>query len=103
MRGSFSNRLGFVAAAAGSAVGLGNIWRFPYEVGSNGGAAFVMIYLVCAFVLCFPIMVSEIAIGRRTQLNPYGAFTALSNSRWGMVGIVGVLCGFMILSFYNVV
>jgi NSS family neurotransmitter:Na+ symporter len=102
-RGSFTNRLGFIAAAAGSAVGLGNIWRFPYEVGNNGGAAFVVIYLCCAFLLCFPIMVSEIAIGRRTTLNPYGAFTTLSSKRWGIIGVVGVLCGFMILSFYNVV
>lgn len=102
-RGSFTNRLGFIAAAAGSAIGLGNIWRFPYEVGNNGGAAFVVIYLCCAFLLCFPIMVSEIAIGRRTTLNPYGAFTMLSSRRWGIIGIVGVLCGFMILSFYNVV
>lgn len=102
-RGSFTNRLGFIAAAAGSAVGLGNIWRFPYEVGNNGGAAFVLIYLCCAFLLCFPIMVSEIAIGRRTTLNPYGAFTTLSSKRWGIIGVVGVLCGFMILSFYNVV
>ncbi len=102
-RGSFTNRLGFIAAAAGSAVGLGNIWRFPYEVGNNGGAAFLVIYLICAFLLCFPIMVSEIAIGRRTTLNPYGAFTALSSRRWGIIGVVGVLCGFMILSFYNVV
>ncbi len=102
-RGSFTNRLGFIAAAAGSAVGLGNIWKFPYEVGNNGGAAFVVVYLICAFILCFPIFVAEVAIGRRTTLNPYGAFTSLSNPRWGLVGIVGVLCGFMILSFYNVV
>ncbi|NUM81489.1 sodium-dependent transporter, partial [bacterium] len=104
MRGSFTNRIGFIAAAAGSAIGLGNIWKFPYEAGSNGGAAFLVIYVICAFVLCFPIMVSEIAIGRRTQLNPYGAFVMLSgNKRWGIVGVIGVLCGFMILSFYNVV
>ncbi|MBX7150409.1 sodium-dependent transporter [bacterium] len=104
MRGSFSNRIGFIAAAAGSAIGLGNIWKFPYEAGSNGGAAFLVIYVICAFVLCFPIMVSEIAIGRRTQLNPYGAFVMLSGSKsWGFVGVMGVLCGFMILSFYNVV
>jgi NSS family neurotransmitter:Na+ symporter len=102
-RGSFTDRIGFIAAAAGSAIGLGNIWKFPYEAGSNGGAAFLVIYLVCAFVLCFPIMVSEIAIGRRTQLSTYPAFMALSGRSWGMVGLLGVLCGFMILSFYNVV
>ncbi len=102
-RGSFTGRIGFIAAAAGSAIGLGNIWKFPYEAGSNGGAAFLVIYLVCAFVLCFPIMVSEIAIGRRTQLSTYPAFMALSGRSWGTVGLLGVLCGFMILSFYNVV
>lgn len=102
-RGFFTSRIGFVAAAAGSAIGLGNIWRFPYETGANGGAAFVVIYVICAFVLCFPIMVSEIAIGRHTQLSPYSAFVSLSGKRWGLVGLLGVLCGFMILSFYNVV
>ncbi len=102
-RGNFSGKIGFIAAAAGSAVGLGNIWRFPYEVGSNGGAAFLVFYLFCAFLLCFPIMISEIALGRRSQLNPYGTFVQLGGKRWGFIGIMGIVSGFMILSFYNVV
>lgn len=102
-RGNFSGKIGFIAAAAGSAVGLGNIWRFPYETGSNGGAAFVVVYLICAFILCFPVMVSEIALGRKSQLNPYGTFVQLGSKRWGFIGLMGILSGFMILSFYNVV
>jgi neurotransmitter:Na+ symporter, NSS family len=102
-RGRFSNRLGFVAAAAGSAVGLGNIWRFPYETGDNGGAAFLLIYLIFTVVIGFPVMVSEIAIGRSAQTDAYGAYTKLGNRKWGLIGAFGILCGIMILSFYNVV
>lgn len=102
-RGSFSSRIGFIAAAAGSAVGLGNIWKFPYEVGENGGAAFLLVYVICAFVICLPIMVAEISMGRNAQLNPYGAFRKIGNKNWGLVGLWGVLVGVMILSFYNVV
>lgn len=102
-RGTFSNRLGFIAATAGSAVGLGNIWKFPYEVGENGGAAFLVIYLFFAFVICMPIMVGEISMGRHTRSNPYGAFRKLGGKGWGIVGFFGVLCGVFILSFYNVV
>jgi NSS family neurotransmitter:Na+ symporter len=102
-RGGFTSRIGFIAAAAGSAVGLGNIWKFPFEVGQGGGAAFVVIYLGFAFLLCFPVMVTEIAIGRKTQKNPVGAFTALGYKNWRFVGIMGVLAGVLILSFYNVV
>ena len=65
-RGGFTSRIGFIAAAAGSAVGLGNIWKFPFEAGQGGGAAFVLIYLGFAFLLCFPVMITEIAIGRKT-------------------------------------
>ena len=102
-RGQFSSKLGFVAAAAGSAVGLGNIWRFPYETGQNGGAAFLLVYLTCVFLIGFPVMVGEIAIGRKTQKNPYGAFRELGGKGWALVGLWGILCGVMILSFYNVV
>lgn len=102
-RGSFSSRLGFVAAAAGSAVGLGNIWRFPYETGSNGGAAFLLIYLVCILMIGYPVMIGEIAIGRNTRSNPYGAYTKLGNKSWGILGIWGIVCGVMFLSVYNVV
>ncbi|NVK83008.1 MAG: sodium-dependent transporter [Cytophagia bacterium] len=102
-RGGFSSRLGFIAAAAGSAVGLGNIWGFPYEVGQGGGAAFVVMYLIFCFILCYPVMVTEIAIGRKTEKNPVGAFNALGFRKWNFVGKLGILSGFLILSFYNVI
>lgn len=102
-RGAFSNKLGFILAAAGSAVGLGNIWKFPFEVEAGGGAAFVVLYLFFCFILCFPVLVTEIAIGRKTQKNPVGAFTDLGFKAWNIVGKFGVLAGVIILSFYNVV
>jgi len=102
-RGKFSNKIGFIAAAAGSAVGLGNIWKFPYETGANGGAAFLLIYLICAFVICMPIMVAEISMGRHARLNPYGTFKKLGSRGWGIVGLLGIISGAVILSFYNVV
>ncbi|MEL7002574.1 MAG: sodium-dependent transporter [Bacteroidota bacterium] len=102
-RGGFSSRLGFILAAAGSAVGLGNIWKFPFEVGSGGGAAFVLMYLLFCFILCFPVMVTEVAIGRKTQKNPVGAFNDLGFSNWNIVGKLGIFCGVLILSFYNVI
>lgn len=102
-RGNFSSRIGFILAAAGSAVGLGNIWRFPYLAGQNGGAAFLFIYLICIFLLCFPVMVGEIAIGRAAGSDAMGSYTKLGNKRWGYLGLFGILSGVFILSFYNVV
>ena len=102
-RSGFSSRLGFVAAAAGSAVGLGNIWRFPYETGANGGAAFLLVYLICTVLIGFPVMVGEISLGRHAQSDPYGAYKKVGGKTWGLAGLFGVLCGIMILSFYNVV
>ncbi len=102
-RGKFSNKIGFIAAAAGSAVGLGNIWKFPYETGANGGAAFLVIYLICAFIICMPIMVAEIALGRHARLNPYGTFRKLGGPKWAIVGLMGIVGASVILSFYNVV
>src|SRR5690554_5364127 len=102
-RGHFGSKLGFILAAAGSAVGLGNIWKFPFEVGSGGGAAFVVMYLCFCFLLCFPVMTAEIAIGRRTQRNAIGAFKVLQKPRWAFIGFVGLAAGLLILSFYNVV
>lgn len=102
-RGSFSSKAGFILAAAGSAVGLGNIWKFPFEVAEGGGAAFVLMYLVFCFLLCFPVMVTEIAIGRKTQKNPVGAYAALGFPKWKFLGKMGILAGVLILSFYNVV
>ncbi|MBL6449190.1 sodium-dependent transporter [Fulvivirga sp. 29W222] len=102
-RGGFSSRIGFIVAAAGSAVGLGNIWKFPYEVGQNGGAMFLLVYLICTFLICFPIMIGEIAIGRRAQKDAYGSYKSIGGKKWGTIGLFGILCGIMILSFYNVV
>lgn len=102
-RGSFSGRMGFVLAAAGSAVGLGNIWKFPFEVEAGGGAAFVVIYLLFCFLLCFPVMVTEIAIGRKTSKNAIGAFASLGFKKWRFIGFLGIVVGVIILSYYNVV
>jgi len=102
-RGHFSGKFGFIAAAAGSAVGLGNIWKFPFEVGQGGGAAFLIVYLIFCFVLCFPIMITEIAIGRKAQRSAAVAFNRIQYPRWSFVGKLGVFCGILILSFYNVV
>lgn len=102
-RGNFSGRIGFILAAAGSAVGLGNIWKFPYLAGQNGGAVFLFFYLICIFLLCYPVMVGEIAIGRRATSDAYGSYQKLGGKRWGYLGIFGILAGIFILSFYNVV
>lgn len=103
-RENWTSRLGFILAAAGSAVGLGNIWRFPYITGEYGGAAFIVIYLLAIFLIGLPVMLNEMIIGRKTHLNPVGAFKALApNSPWWLVGALGVLAGFTILSYYSVV
>lgn len=102
-RDSFSS-VGIFLALAGSAVGLGNIWRFPYMMGENGGAAFIIIYLLMAFLLAMPIMVSEFVIGRRSQVNAVASFKKLApGSKWYFTGILGVATAFVIISFYNVV
>ena len=102
-RGAFASKIGFVAAAAGSAVGLGNIWRFPYEAGQNGGAAFLLVYLVFIVVIGYPIMAGEITMGRASRANPYRAYMSLGNPNWRWVGLWGIICGIMFLSVYNVV
>jgi neurotransmitter:Na+ symporter, NSS family len=102
-RGNFSGRLGFILAATGSAIGLSNIWRFPYLAGQNGGAVFLIIYLVCIFLFCFPVMVGEIAIGRAAGKDAYGSYTQLGNKKWGLLGLFGIVSGIFILSYYNVV
>jgi NSS family neurotransmitter:Na+ symporter len=103
-RGSWGTHTGFIFAAAGSAVGLGNIWGFPTRVGQGGGATFVFIYLVCIALICLPIMLGEIAIGRRTQQSPVPSFLLLSpGTRWWLTGALGVLAGIGILSFYSVI
>lgn len=103
-RDSFTSKFGVVAAAAGSAIGLGNIWRFPYIVGENGGGAFLLIYLLFILAIGVPVMLSELMIGRKAQLNIFGAFRKLApGSIWPLVGMMGVGAAFMILSFYAVV
>jgi NSS family neurotransmitter:Na+ symporter len=102
-RGSFSGRFGFIMAAAGSAVGLGNIWRFPYLAGQNGGAPFLLIYLAFVLLLCFPVLVGEIAIGRKAGTDAYGSYRKLGGRHWGLLGLFGIFGGALILSFYNVV
>jgi neurotransmitter:Na+ symporter, NSS family len=102
-RGHFSGKLGFILAATGSAIGLSNIWRFPYLAGQNGGAVFLVIYLACIFLFCFPVMVGEITIGRAGGRDAYGSYTKLGNKRWGLLGLFGIISGIIILSYYNVV
>ncbi len=101
-RGKFSTSFGFIMAAAGSAVGLGNLWKFPYLCGQNGGGVFVIVYLLIVVILGFTMMLGEMAIGRKTQLDPYSAYKSL-NKKWGFVGAMGILTAFMILSFYSVI
>lgn len=103
-RGSFGSKIGIVLATAGSAVGLGNIWRFPYMTGQNGGAAFLLIYIVCIFLLGIPGMVSEFIVGRHAQTNAARAYDLLSKGRpWKWVGYLGILTSTIILGFYSVV
>lgn len=103
-RAKFGSKIGAILAAAGSAIGLGNIWRFPYETGNNGGAAFILIYLGCILVLGLPIMISEFLIGRHSRANTAGAYRILApNTHWKWLGRMGVLAGFLILSYYSVV
>ncbi len=103
-RDSFSSKFGIIAAAAGSAIGLGNIWRFPYVVGENGGGAFLLIYLFFVAIIGIPVMLSEFVIGRGAQRNPVGAFKKLAPGKpWYLVGLMGVGAAFMILAFYTVV
>lgn len=103
-REHWGSRIGFILAAAGSAIGLGNIWKFPYIAGENGGAAFIFVYLICIAIIGLPVLIAEVLIGRTTERNPVGAFKKLSKSKiWTSVGAMGVVAGFLILSFYAVV
>ena len=103
-RGAFGSRVGFILAAAGSAIGLGNIWRFPYTAGENGGGAFVLLYLVFVVGLGLPVLLAELSLGRASKSNPVGAFKRFfPNTLWPYVGGLGVLTGFGILAFYVVV
>ncbi len=101
-RGQWASNIGFILAAAGSAVGLGDIWKFPYLAGANGGGAFVVIYLAMVVIIGFVIMLGEMAIGRNTHLSAVGAYKKLSE-KWAFIGFIGVIVGFCILSFYSVI
>ena len=102
-RANFSSKLGVILATAGSAIGLGNVWRFPYMAGENGGAVFIMIYVACILLLGIPCMVSEFIIGRHGQANTARAYRKLSGgSPWSVIGYMGVLTGFLITGYYAV-
>ncbi len=102
-RGTWGSRLGFVMAAAGSAVGLGNLWKFPYLTWENDGGAFVLIYLAAVFVIGLPLMMSEILVGRRSQMSPVPAFARLGGKKWSGIGWLGVSSGTLIQSYYIVI
>lgn len=103
-RENFGNRFGVLVAMAGSAIGLGNLWRFPYLVGSYGGAAFIFVYIFCVFLLCLPIFMSEVIVGRRSRSNAYGAFKKLApGTRWKWLGAVSVVTPIIVVSYYSVV
>lgn len=103
-RASFGSKIGAILAAAGSAVGLGNIWRFPYETGSHGGAAFILVYLACVFLLGLPIMIAEFTVGRHAKASCGRAFGLLApGTPWKWIGPLGVLSGLLILGYYSVV
>ncbi len=102
-RGLWTSRLGFIMASAGSAVGLGNIWKFPYITGMHGGGAFVLFFIFCIVAVGIPIMIAEMVIGRHTHKDPVGAFRKLRGGPWTLVGWLGVTAGFVILSYYSVV
>mgnify|MGYP000091374230 CR=1 FL=1 len=108
LHGHWSSRMAFILAVTGSAVGLGNIWKFPYIAGQNGGGAFVLVYLLCVVLIGMPVMMSEILIGRRGRRNPVATMQLLgkeegSTGAWKWVGVIGVLAGILILSYYSVV
>ena len=104
-REQWNSRLGFILAATGSAIGLGNIWKFPFVTGEYGGAAFVLVYLICIVVVGFPVMLIEFSMGRHTQRNPVGDYATIAGRKsvWIWAGGLGVLAGFVILSYYSVV
>ncbi|MGB5538717.1 MAG: sodium-dependent transporter [Gammaproteobacteria bacterium] len=108
IHGQWSGRLAFILAATGSAVGLGNIWKFPYIAGENGGGAFVLVYLACIAVIGIPIMMAEVLLGRRGRRSPINTMRALAaeenaSSHWQWLGWAGVIAGFLILSYYSVI
>ena len=106
--GEWSSRTAFILAATGSAVGLGNIWKFPYITGENGGGAFVLIYILCVMFIGIPIMLAEVYLGKRGRLNPIASIKYISekenrSKNWKIIGLIGILAGILILSYYSVI
>ena len=101
-RNQWATGVGFILATAGSAIGLGNLWKFPYLMGKNGGFWFLIVYLVFILVLGLPVMVTEMSIGRYTQKSPVSAYRSL-NKKATVIGVLGVLAAFLILSYYSVI
>ena len=103
-RAQFATKMGVIAASVGSAVGLGNIWRFPYEAGAHGGSAFIFIYILCVLLLGIPVIIAEFVIGRSTHKNANSAIKSLApGSKFHFVSYIGIIASVMILSFYSVV
>ena len=102
-RANFKNTLGVILATAGSAVGLGNVWRFPYMAGENGGASFIIVYVLCILVLGLPCMITEFIIGRHSASNTARAYNKMGNKMWGLVGVTSVATGFLITCYYVIV
>src|SRR5688572_27594907 len=105
MRASFGSNVGFLLSAAGSAIGLGNIWKFPYITGVNGGGLFVLFYIACVVLVALPVLIAEIAIGQTAQASAVKSFDVLENksSKFKVAGILGVLAALLIIPFYSVV
>ena len=107
-RDEWSSKTAFILAAAGSAVGLGNIWKFPYITGENGGGAFVIIYILCVVAIALPIMISEVYLGKKGKSNPVKSLINISRSEnvsknWKIIGFIGIIAGLLILSYYSVI
>ena len=101
-RGTFSSSIGFILSAAGAAIGLGNLWKFPYVAGANGGGLFILFYIMFSIILGIPITLVEMSVGRKTQLSAAAAYKKL-NPKWTFVGTLGVICSFVLLCYYSVV
>ena len=101
VREGWGTKLGFILAAVGSAVGLGNMWRFPYATAENGGAAFVILYIGMVFLVGVPVMLAEFAVGRRARLSPIGALRQVGGSGWAPLGYMYVITGCLILAYYH--
>ncbi len=108
LHGHWSSKMAFILAVTGSAVGLGNVWKFPYVAGENGGGAFVLVYLACVLLIGLPVMMAEILLGRRGRRNPVATMALLGkeeggSSKWKLLGVLGVVAGILILSYYSVI